>query len=113
AEGARTDRDPDEREAAPRPRHAPPPAAPPAQARRICEVPGEQADRARPAAQPTHAHFTRSLYVSDLLSRREFVTSTAVGVAASGAYDIPLPMRPPRPLPPPGRLAAQPSAAAG
>src|SRR6266550_6050429 len=108
----RTDRYHDEREAGERHRHAQDPAHHPAQARRICEVHGEQVDRARPAAQPTHAHFTRSLYVSDLLSRREFVASTAVGVAATGAYDIPFPMRPPRPLPPQSRWAAKPVAVA-
>src|SRR5207244_2671877 len=109
----RTDRYHDEREAGERHRHAQDPAHHPAQARRICEVHGEQVDRARPAAQPTHAHFTRSLYVSDLLSRREFLASTAVGVAATGAYDIPFPMRPPQPLPPRSRWAAKPVAAAG
>jgi len=50
--------------------------------------------------------------VSDLLSRREFLASTAVGVAATGAYDIPFPMRPPQPLPPRSRWAAKPVAVA-
>jgi len=50
--------------------------------------------------------------VSDLLSRREFLASTAVGVAATGAYDIPFPMRPPQPLPPQSRWAAKPVAVA-
>jgi N4-(beta-N-acetylglucosaminyl)-L-asparaginase len=48
--------------------------------------------------------------VSDLLSRRAFVASAAVGVAAARARDIPFPMRPPRPLPPPSRWAAKPVA---
>src|SRR5207302_11469588 len=108
----RTDRYHDEREAGQRHRHAQDPAHHPAQARRICDVHGEQVDRARPAAQPTHAHFTVSLYVSDLLSRREFLASTAVAVAATGAHDTPFPMRPPRPLPPRSRRAAKPQAAA-
>jgi N4-(beta-N-acetylglucosaminyl)-L-asparaginase len=50
--------------------------------------------------------------VSDLLSRREFLRSTAVGVAAAGALDISHPMRLPRPLPPPNRWAAKPVAIA-
>ncbi len=37
--------------------------------------------------------------MADLLSRRAFVASTAVGVAATRARDIPFPMGPPRPLP--------------
>jgi N4-(beta-N-acetylglucosaminyl)-L-asparaginase len=46
--------------------------------------------------------------VPDALSRREFVASAAVGLAASAAVDIPHPMRPPRPLPPTSRWAAKP-----
>src|SRR5438876_7259084 len=48
--------------------------------------------------------------VSDVVSRREFVASTAVGIAAAAASDIPCPLRPPRPLPPPRRCAAKPVA---
>src|SRR3989442_9041513 len=48
--------------------------------------------------------------VSDVLSRREFVASTAVGVAAAVAADIPYPMQPPRPRPPSSRWAAKPVA---
>jgi N4-(beta-N-acetylglucosaminyl)-L-asparaginase len=48
--------------------------------------------------------------VSDLLSRREFLASAAVGVAAAQARDIPFPMRQPRPLPPRSRWAAKPVA---
>src|SRR6059036_4190178 len=48
--------------------------------------------------------------VSDVLSRREFVASTAVGVAAAVAADIPYPMQLPRPLPPSSRWAAKPVA---
>ena len=48
--------------------------------------------------------------MADLLSRREFLTSAAVGVAATRARDIPFPMRPPQPLPPPSRWAAKPVA---
>ena len=48
--------------------------------------------------------------VSDVLSRREFVASSAVGVAAAAAADIAYPMQPPRPLPPPSRWAAKPVA---
>src|SRR2546430_8251434 len=78
--------------------------------RRICEVHEQQVDRARPTAQPTHASFNRSVSVADLLSRREFLASAAVGVAAAQARDIPFPMRPPRPLPPRSRWAAKPVA---
>jgi N4-(beta-N-acetylglucosaminyl)-L-asparaginase len=46
--------------------------------------------------------------MADLLSRRAFVASTAVGVAATHAGVIPFPMRPPRPLPPASRWAAKP-----
>src|SRR5256712_13303240 len=44
-------------------------------------------------------------------SRREFLASTAVGIAAAAARDIPHPMRPrplPPPPPPPSRWAAKP-----
>ena len=44
------------------------------------------------------------------LSRREFLSSTAVGIAAASARDIPYPMRPPRPLPPERRWATKPVA---
>jgi len=50
--------------------------------------------------------------VLDLLSRREFLTSAAVGAAAASARHIPYPMRPPRALPPPSRWAAKPVAVA-
>ena len=46
------------------------------------------------------------------LSRREFLRSTAGGVAASAVMGIPHPMRPPRPLPPQSRWAAKPVALA-
>ncbi len=46
----------------------------------------------------------------DLLSRRDFLTSAAVGAAAASARHIPYPMRPPRALPPPSRWAAKPVA---
>jgi len=46
--------------------------------------------------------------VSDLLSRREFIASTASGLTAGAALGIPHPMRTPRPLPPPSRWAAKP-----
>src|SRR5438270_14030942 len=46
------------------------------------------------------------------LSRREFLRSTAGGVAASAVMGIPHPMRPPRPLPPQWRWAAKPVALA-
>jgi len=45
-----------------------------------------------------------------LLSRREFLASAAVGVAATRARDIPFPMRAPRPLLPRSRWAAKPVA---
>ena len=48
--------------------------------------------------------------MSDLPSRREFLASAAVGVAAMRAPDIPFPMRPPQPLPPRSRWAAKPVA---
>lgn len=41
-------------------------------------------------------------------SRREFLTTTAGGLAAAGMLDIPHAMRPPRPLPPASRWAAKP-----
>src|SRR2546422_2381279 len=46
------------------------------------------------------------------VSRREFLRSTAGGVAAGAVMGIPHPMRPPRPLPPPSRWAAEPGAVA-
>ena len=46
--------------------------------------------------------------MSELLSRREFLASAAVGVAAGTALEIPYPMRPPRPLPAASRWAAKP-----
>src|SRR5436309_14111622 len=46
------------------------------------------------------------------VSRREFLRSTAGGVAASAVMGIPHPMRPPRPLPPQSRWAAKPVAIA-
>ncbi len=46
--------------------------------------------------------------MSDLLSRREFLASTASGLAAGGAFGIAHPMRPPRPLPPATRWASKP-----
>ncbi len=44
------------------------------------------------------------------LSRREFLASAAVGIAAGRAADIPHPIRPPRPLGPASRWAAKPVA---
>ena len=41
-------------------------------------------------------------------SRREFLRSTAGGLAANAVMGIPHPMRPPRPLPPQSRWAAKP-----
>src|SRR6266849_1742190 len=46
------------------------------------------------------------------VSRREFLRSTAGGVAASAVMGIPHPLRPPRPLPPQSRWAAKPVAIA-
>src|SRR5213083_1519587 len=46
------------------------------------------------------------------VSRREFLRSTASGVAASAVLGIPHPMRAPRPLPPQSRWAAKPVAIA-
>ena len=46
--------------------------------------------------------------MSTVPTRREFVASAAVGVAAAAATDIPYAMRPPRPLPLSGRWAAKP-----
>src|SRR6266700_7456800 len=51
---------------------------------------------------------TRSPAVSEILSRREFLASTAVGLAATTALEIPHPMLPPHPLPPQSRWAAKP-----
>ncbi|HYT05929.1 MAG TPA: N(4)-(beta-N-acetylglucosaminyl)-L-asparaginase [Gemmatimonadales bacterium] len=48
--------------------------------------------------------------MSELLSRRAFIASAAVGVAASSAPEIPYPMRPPRPPGPQSRWAAKPVA---
>ena len=50
--------------------------------------------------------------MSELLSRREFLASAAVGAAASSALEIPYPMRPPRPLASQSRWAAKPVAIA-
>jgi N4-(beta-N-acetylglucosaminyl)-L-asparaginase len=44
----------------------------------------------------------------DALSRREFLRSSAAGMASSMVMGIPHAMRPPRPLPPPSRWAAKP-----
>src|SRR5258706_5217798 len=49
---------------------------------------------------------------SESWSRREFLRSTAGGMAASAVMGIPHPMRPPRPLPPESRWAAKPVAIA-
>src|SRR6266566_3430590 len=49
---------------------------------------------------------------SETWSRREFLRSTAGGMAASAVMGIPHPMRPPRPLPPESRWAAKPVAIA-
>jgi N4-(beta-N-acetylglucosaminyl)-L-asparaginase len=46
----------------------------------------------------------------EVVSRREFIASAAVGVVAGTAPDIPHPMRPPRPLPASNRWAAKPVA---
>src|SRR5437773_12482819 len=46
--------------------------------------------------------------MSDSLSRREFVRSSAAGMASSVVMGIPHPMGPPRPLPPESRWAAKP-----
>jgi N4-(beta-N-acetylglucosaminyl)-L-asparaginase len=46
--------------------------------------------------------------MSDSLSRREFLRSSAAGMASSVVMGIPHPMRPPRPLPPESRWAAKP-----
>src|SRR5947209_11534733 len=62
--------------------------------------------------KPTPSSALRSSTVLDLLSRREFLTSAAVGAAAASARHIPYPMRPPRALPPPSRWAAKPVAVA-
>src|SRR3989440_252960 len=50
--------------------------------------------------------------MSETLSRRRFLASAAAGVAATGALDIPFPMRPPRPLGPRSRWAGKPVAVA-
>ena len=50
--------------------------------------------------------------MSDSLSRRDFVSSAASGVAATAALGIPHPMRPVRPLPHSSRWAAKPVAVA-
>src|SRR2546423_13336905 len=50
--------------------------------------------------------------MSETLSRRRFLASAAAGVAATGALDIPFPMRPPRPLGPSSRWAGKPVAVA-
>ena len=46
--------------------------------------------------------------MSDILSRREFLASATVGIAAAGAGDIAHPMRPPRAPTPASRWAAKP-----
>src|SRR5256886_2439674 len=50
--------------------------------------------------------------MSETLSRRRFLASAAAGVAATGALDIPFPMRPPRPLGLRSRWAGKPVAVA-
>ena len=50
--------------------------------------------------------------MADLTSRRAFLTSTAVGVAATRARDIAFPMRPAQPLPARSRWASKPVAVA-
>ncbi len=50
--------------------------------------------------------------MSDVPSRREFIASAAVGVAASSALEIPYPMRAPQPVAPASRWAAKPVAIA-
>jgi N4-(beta-N-acetylglucosaminyl)-L-asparaginase len=50
--------------------------------------------------------------MSEPLTRREFLRSTAGGLAAGAALGIPHPMRPARPLPPQARWAAKPVAVA-
>ncbi len=50
--------------------------------------------------------------MSEPLSRREFLRSTATGVGAGAVLGIPHAMRPPRPLPPASRWAAKPVAVA-
>jgi len=68
------------------------PAPQPAAARRICDVHGEQVTAARPAAQTyARAFFFTGACCDRLLSSRAFLT--AVGVAATRAGEIPLPMR--------------------
>jgi len=44
----------------------------------------------------------------ETLSRRRFLASAAAGVAATSAFDIPFPMRPPRPIGPRSGWAAKP-----
>ncbi|HJS42990.1 MAG TPA: N(4)-(beta-N-acetylglucosaminyl)-L-asparaginase [Gemmatimonadales bacterium] len=46
--------------------------------------------------------------MSDSLSRRDFLRSSAAGMAGGLVIGIPHAMRPPRPLPPPSRWAAKP-----
>src|SRR5207253_710315 len=91
------------------------------QARRICEVHGrnvrarvqaEQVDSARVRHKRTHLHFFGVRAVKHRVSRREFVASTAAGIAATTAHDIAFPMRPAHPLPPQSRWAAKPVAVA-
>src|SRR5438128_3680535 len=91
------------------------------QARPIREVHGrnvrarvqaEQVDSARVRHKRTHLHFFGVRAVKHRVSRREFVASTAAGIAATTAHAIAFPIRPPRPLPPPSRWAAKPVAVA-
>ena len=46
--------------------------------------------------------------MAESLSRRRFLTTATVGVAATSAREIPFPMRPPRPVGPESRWAAKP-----
>ena len=50
--------------------------------------------------------------MSEPLSRREFLRSTATRLGAGAVLGIPHAMRPPRPLPPASRWAAKPVAVA-
>src|SRR5437879_8481021 len=72
-----------------------------------CRRGGSKLTAATAAAKRTTSPPQSRSHVLQILSRREFLASTGIGIAAA-AREIPHPMRPPLPPPPPSRCAAKP-----
>src|SRR5207244_2252908 len=103
-------------------RHAEDPSDHGSRARRLVLVHGGNVEYRRGGSKLTAATAAAKTYhlspqsrsqMLGIQSRREFLASTAVGIAAAAARDIPHPMRPrplppPPPPPPPSRWAAKP-----